>query len=92
VVSNLQALTEWAERTEPTDALYRSVAEWVVALDADRFQYPSGSWSLNEGESYEVRMAELVDLEVVTFYTVVHDGLSVDLVGIIRDAPPPWYS
>jgi hypothetical protein len=86
--SDLTPLHDWAERVDPPYTVYRAVEDWILALDANPFQPPSRSWTLNEGEPYEVRVAELVDPAVVVFYTVEHEGLTIDLLGVVPDTPP----
>jgi hypothetical protein len=34
VIENLAAVSEWASRTNPPDAIYRAVVEWVIAVEA----------------------------------------------------------
>jgi hypothetical protein len=62
----------------------------VLDLEADPWQPPSVPWGLNEGEPYEIRLAELHP--VVIFYTVDHESLDVQIMGIVDDAPPPNWS
>jgi hypothetical protein len=82
-LADIEALYRWAESHDPPYSLFRAVEAWVHDLGADPFQPPSWTWSLNEGEPYEVRMAEPDGMGVVITYTVVHDSLQTDLVGIV---------
>jgi hypothetical protein len=82
-LADIEVLYRWAEESDPPYSVFRAVEDWVRQLDASPFRPPSRSWSQNQGEPYELRLAELDEMGVAVFYSVVHDGLQTDLLGII---------
>jgi hypothetical protein len=77
------ALREWGQRDNPHWAEWDRVERWVLGLDANPFQPPSLSWTVNEGEPYETRSAQGEELgPVVVYYRVHQHDLRTDVLWV----------
>ena len=70
MIENLAAVREWAERTQPADAVYRAVVEWIIASEHAPWQQPSVP--LGDPGPVQRRSVLLPDVEVRVVYSAEH--------------------
>jgi hypothetical protein len=78
MIENFAAVSEWANRTEPSDVVYRAVVEWIAAAEFTPWQSPSVP--MGPAGSVQRRTVLLPDVEVRITYNHEHSTGIVTLI------------
>jgi hypothetical protein len=70
VIENMGAVSVWAARTSPPDAVYRAVVEWVIAAEAEPWRAPSQP--IGPAGPVQLRRVLLPDIDVRITYNTEH--------------------